>query len=181
MLLLLTGARRGEVLGMRWDQTSFQRVVWTKPASSTKQKKSHTVPLTAPAMQILSVIREAAEAGPPVYHPDTCPWVFPSRKGNQPIGDIKHAWTTLRKAAEIDGLRVHDLRHAFGTYLASSGLALPIIGRLLGHSQAATTNRYVHAELDPLRAAADRVAARIEAAKGGEPAEVVPLAPHRSA
>jgi integrase len=177
MLLLLTGARRGEVLGMQWDQISFEREVWTKPASTTKQKKSHAVPLTAPVMQILSTIREVAEAGPSVYCPDTCPWVFPSRQGNRPVGDIKHAWTTLRKAAEIEGLRVHDLRHAFGTYLASSGLALPIIGRLLGHSQTATTNRYVHAELDPMRAAADKVAARITAAQGGEQAEVVPLTP----
>jgi integrase len=186
-LLLLSGARVGEVKAMRWDQISFERQLWVKPASATKQKRSHHVPLSPPAIEILLRIYETAKTGPDRFSPDNgCMWVFPNRASGKhrpgtaqqdvkPLGDIKNSWATICKNADVKNIRIHDLRHAYGTYLASSGLSLPIIGRLLGHSQAATTDRYVHAQMDPLRLAADRVAARVEAAKGAATAEIVKL------
>ena len=174
-LQLMTGSRIGEVLAMRWEQLSFQRAVWTKPASATKQKSLHAPPFSAPVLQLLSEIREAAEGGPRAYRPSECPWVFPNRRGDGHLGSIKNSWATICKAAQLTNLRSHDLRHAFATYLVSSGVSLFVVGKLLGHRQPQTTARYSHAELDPLRAAADKVAARIEAAKGGgKSAEVVP-------
>jgi integrase len=158
-LLLLTGSRRGEVLGATWDQFDLEAGVWTKPAASTKQKKLHRVPLSAPARQLLSEMKEAARADV----------LFP---GQQP--DLKRFWEAICKAADIKGARMHDLRHSYASYLASAGMSLPIIGALLGHTQASTTQRYAHLLDDPLRAATERVGAMMAGA--GKPrAEVVTM------
>jgi integrase len=174
-LLLLTGARRSEVLTMRWDQLDLANGVWTKPASATKQARLHRIPLSAPARQVLMEIRQAAEAKAEKYHRDPSPWVFSTRYGGGPLTDIKRVWAAICRTAGITDLHLHDLRHAYATFLASAGLSLPIIGRLLGHTQAATTNRYAHLMDDPLRAATDRVGAIVTAAKTGRTGEVVPL------
>jgi integrase len=92
-----------------------------------------------------------------------CDWLFPARQGHRT--DIKDAWEVLRKAAEIPDARTHDLRHTYASVLASSGLSLPIIGQLLGHTTAQTLD-------DPLRAATERAAAVITGAK---PTEIVRL------
>jgi len=176
-LLLLTGARRSEVLRMRWEQLDLANGVWTKPASATKQARLHRIPLSAPACQVLVEIKQAAEEKAAKYHRDLSPWVFPARYGGGPLGDVKHVWAGICRTAGITDLHLHDLRHAYATFLASAGLSLPIIGRLLGHSQPGTTNRYSHLQLDPLRAATDRVGAIVEAAKTGYQGDVVPLAP----
>jgi integrase len=176
-LLLLTGARRSEVLRMRWDQLDLTNGIWTKPASATKQARLHRIPLSPPARQVLVEIEQAASATAAKYRRDPSPWVFSARGGHEPIGDIKHGWAAICRTAGISDLHLHDLRHAYATFLASAGLSLPIIGRLLGHSQAATTNRYSHLQLDPLRAATDRVGAIVSAAKTGYQGDVVPLPP----
>lgn len=170
-LLLLTGARRGEVLGATWDQFDLAGGVWTKPSSHTKQKREHRVPLSAPVRQLLSEMRAAAEPQPSLY-------LFPSRSGKGPVGDIKSSWATLCKAADIRGVRPHDLRHTYASLLASAGLSLPVIGALLGHTQAATTSRYMHLFDDLLRAATERVAALVLPDKV-ERAEPIPLHPRR--
>jgi site-specific recombinase XerD len=82
---------------------------------------------------------------------------------------------SICELAEIEGVRVHDLRHTYAAQLASAGLSLPIIGALLGHTQAATTQRYAHLMDDPLREATERVGAIISGADGGERAEVIDL------
>jgi len=173
-LLLLTGARRGETLSATWAQFDLDRGVWTKPSASTKQAKEHRVPLSAPALAVLAELRADAE-------PD-CVYVFPGKrtvgaKGSvtwAPLTEIKRAWASVTRAAGIDGVRVHDLRHTYASILASSGLSLPIIGRLLGHTQAATTHRYAHLADDPLRAATEAAGAFVSSA--GKPvADVVQL------
>ena len=99
--------------------------------------------------------------------------LFPGA-GNRPIREIKKSWASVCKVAGIADARIHDLRHTFASVLASSGLSLPIIGQLLGHTQAATTHRYAHLLDDPLRAATERAGAVITGA--GKPAsEVVEL------
>lgn len=163
-LLLLTGARRGEVLGATWDQFDLAAGAWTKPASATKQKKLHRVPLSAPALQLLAEMKTKT-AGLTL---------FPGRGEAETQGDIKNFWASICRVAGIEGVRIHDLRHSYASYLASAGMSLPVIGQLLGHSSPITTHRYAHLLDDPLRQATERVGALVTGA--GKPgAEVVQL------
>jgi integrase len=84
-------------------------------------------------------------------------------------------WRAIRKQAGLDNVRLHDLRHAFASVAAGSGMGLPIIGKMLGHTQAQTTQRYAHLAADPVKAAAASVAGTIAAAMSGKPAEVLPM------
>lgn len=167
-LLLLTGARRGEVLGATWDQFDLVDGIWVKPAATTKQGKLHRIPLSAPARQLLSEMK--AQAIGPV--------LFSGRAGKTQQTDLKRFWASVCKAADIKGVRVHDLRHSYASYLASAGLSLPVIGALLGHSSPVTTQRYAHLLDDPLRQATERVGAMVASA-GKTGAEVVPLVGER--
>jgi integrase len=161
-LLLLTGARRGELLAAKWADIDLDGEVWIKPGATTKQRTEHRVPLSAVACQLLAKMRGQADTE----------WLFPARGGGH-RPHINGAWIELRKAAKIPDARLHDLRHTYATALASSGLGLPVIGALLGHTTAQTTLRYSHLMDDPLRAATERAAAVLSGAK---PAEVLPLA-----
>jgi integrase len=161
-LLLLTGARRGEILSAQWGDIDLTAGTWTKQASTTKQKQHHQVPLSAPARQILTRLREKNP---------TSPYVFAGRNG--PLkGNIKRHWKRVCAAAGISGLRIHDLRHSYASQLASAGVGLHVIGQLLGHSQVSTTHRYAHLFDDPLRSATEKVGAVIA---GKASAKVVPL------
>ena len=103
--------------------------------------------------------------------------VFPGRKDGTPRDGLDRPWASIRKAAGLDGLRIHDLRHSFASIGAGGGLGLPIIGKLLGHSQAATTQRYAHLANDPVRAGVEMIGATIEAAMNRKPsAEIVSIA-----
>jgi integrase len=161
-LLLLSGARRGEVRAMKWADVDLEKGVWTKPASTTKQKSDHVVPLSAPARQLLSEIY-AAQRGA------RSEWVFPSTRGDGHVIELQLDWVKLCKAAGIVGLRTHDLRHSFASQLASGGASLPLIGALLGHSNPKTTDRYAHLFDDPLRQAVERVGAIHSGAPAVEP------------
>src|SRR5690606_361894 len=98
-------------------------------------------------------------------------------KEEKPRADLKRPWTLVTKRAGLEGLRIHDLRHSFASFGAGGGMGLPIIGKLLGHSQAATTQRYAHLDADPLRKASDAIGNTIAAAMGETKGngEVVPL------
>jgi integrase len=146
-LLLLTGARRGEVLGATWDQFDLEKGVWTKPSSHTKQKRMHRVPLSMPARQLLVDMKAVAAV--------ESAFLFPARRGH--LDDLKGPWRTICAQAGLHGVRVHDLRHSFASILVSAGLTLPVIGALLGHTQPGTTQRYAHLFDDPLRQATERV------------------------
>ena len=174
-LLLLTGARRGEVLSATWSQFDLVAGVWVKPAASTKQGKLHRVPLSAPAITLLMEMRREADAHAAMLRPGAQPnpYLFPGMAG-KPLQEVKRFWAAVTKAADLENVRIHDLRHTYASILASAGLSLPIIGALLGHTQAATTHRYSHLMDDPLRAATERVGAIV----GGVDrpgAEVLPL------
>jgi integrase len=166
-LLLLTGARRGEVLAMRWADLDLTAGKWIKPGSTTKQRTEHEVPLSDPARQLLGELRDAQTAKSKAL-PE---FVFPGNGDAKHIVNVKRAWASLCKAAGISGLRIHDLRHSFASQLASSGASLPLIGALLGHSNPTTTHRYAHLFDDPQRAAVERVGAVIAAAGNGKPAK----------
>jgi integrase len=158
-LLLLTGARSGEVRAARWEDFDLTTGVWTKPGSTTKQKTLHRVPLSAPARQLLSEILEARGD-------DGSPYIFPYNGSYR--HELKREWAAICKAAGIEGARIHDLRHSYASILASSGLSLPVIGALLGHTQPSTTQRYAHLFDDPLRAATERVGAIVMGRPKGE-------------
>lgn len=182
-LLLLTGARRSEVFNMRWDQLDLVAGRWTKPPAATKQKQMHRVPLSDVTRQILIDIKTAAEAKAERIGRSMSQWVFPAapqrrrdrRREDLPISDIKTSWQTLLRAAEIEDLHLHDLRHAYASYLVSSGSNLPLVGQLLGHTQPSTTQRYAHVLEDPQRQATERVAAWLTSIETGQSADVMPL------
>jgi len=164
-LLLLTGARRGEVLSMRWEHLNLGLGIWKKPPSGTKQNEPHEVPLSAPARMLLAERYVDGATG----------FVFPGvgRRGHRAV--VFRAWQRLCKAAGICELRLHDLRHQFASELVSSGASLPLIGSLLGHRSPTTTNRYSHLYTDVQRAAVERVGSVITAAGKPAPAPLVKL------
>jgi integrase len=164
-MLLLTGARRGEVLAMRWADVDLEAGKWTKPGSTTKQRTEHEVPLSAPVRQLLAELRDAQSAKSKAL-PE---FVFPGNGDSGHVVAVKRAWASLCKAAGISGLRIHDLRHSFASQLVSGGASLPLIGALLGHSNPTTTHRYAHLFDDPQRVAVERVGAVITAAGNGKP------------
>ncbi len=166
-LMILTGARRSEVLSATWDQFDLDRKRWTKPSHHTKQKKTEHVPLSAQALALLSAVKAEADA--------ECPYLFPGNAPDKPLGDIKHFWQRVCREAGIEGVRVHDLRHTYASSLVSRGVSLHIVGRLLGHTQPQTTARYAHLDDDALRAATDSFGSAVEGAARARKAEVVPL------
>lgn len=174
-LLLLTGARRSEVLGADWTQIDFEVGAWTKPGSTTKQKKMHRTPLSASALQLLAEMKAAADRRARAKLPPER-FLFPGKDG-KPQTDIKRFWASICATAGIAGLRLHDLRHSYASMLVSSGLSLPIIGSLLGHSNPATTQRYAHLADAALRAATERVGAIVTdaAATASAGGEVIPI------
>lgn len=154
--LLATGARRGEVANMKWADVDLKDGVWTKPI--TKTGRSHRVALNAPALEIIA------------RQPRTCEHVFASKNG-QRLYDVKDTWTAIRKAAGIEDVHLHDLRHSAAALLASDGLSLKIIGELLGHADAGSTARYSHVDLRAQRAASDHLGRRLMAIEKAEPKE----------
>jgi site-specific recombinase XerD len=160
-LLLLTGARRGEVLSAKWDHFDLQTGVWTKPGATNKRKTTHVVPLSPAAMAIIAGRKQAESE-----------FLFPGRHGAGHRVEVKNNWRRVCKAAMIAGLRIHDLRHSYASIAASSGVSLHAIGGLLGHTQASTTHKYAHLFDDHLREATTRVGSVIT---GGKSAKVVPL------
>ncbi len=166
-LLLLTGARRGEMMRATWDQFDLEAGIWIKPSAHTKQKKEHRIPLSAPALQLLSDMK--VKAG-------STPLVFPGRVPGEPLTDMKNLWAGVCKKAEIRDCRIHDLRHTYASILASAGMSLPVIGALLGHTQPNTTARYSHLFDDPLREATERVGALVSAVGTDKSREIVSLA-----
>lgn len=148
-LLMLTGARRGEVLNAQWEQFDLEHAVWTKPAATTKQRRLHRTPISGAAVALLRSIRSTV--------PNDCPWVFPGYAKGKPVHEVKRFWHKIRTQAGVPDVRIHDLRHTFASLLVSGGMSLPMIGRLLGHTQVQTTHRYAHLFDDPLRVGLQQV------------------------
>jgi len=167
--ILLTGARKSEVLQMRWDQLDLNNGVWMKPATMTKQRRTHRAILNGPVIALLKK-RQLETTGE---------YVFPGRTG-KPLTKVRQTWLAACREAGLmkDGkptLTLHDLRHSYASILAASGFNLKIIGDLLGHSNPTTTNRYAHLIDEVQRTAADRVGEIIESSSNGEKADVVPI------
>lgn len=152
-LQLLTGARIGEILTAQWTEFDLDRGVWTKPSHHTKQKRREHLPLSTAACSLLAEMKATLCA--------TSPWLCPGRSPDRPYKDLKAFWRSVTKAAGLTDYRIHDNRHTHASHLVSSGLSLPIVGRLLGHTNPSTTQRYAHLADDPLREAAEVMAQKI--------------------
>jgi integrase len=152
-LLIYTGARKHEALTARWEDFDLATGRWTKPSHHTKQKRMETLPLSRVALWLLRRMHRAAGA-------PASGWLFPGRKADAHQEDLKAAWGEIRRLGGLEGVRIHDLRHTFASHLVSKGQSLVIVGKLLGHTQAATTLRYAHLADSALREAANRFGRR---------------------
>jgi integrase len=165
-LLLLTGCRLPEILHLKWEQVDLERGLLLLADSKTGRK---TVILNAPALAVLTGLDRLG------------PYVVPGDDPEKPRADLKRPWEAVGRRAGLEGVRLHDLRHTYASFGAGGGLGLPIIGKLLGHTQASTTQRYAHLDADPLRRASEAIGGRIAAALEGKRAgSVVRLKDTRS-
>jgi integrase len=163
-LLLLTGCRLMEILSLEWRFIDYSNATLNLPDSKSGKK---TVYLAAPALAVL--------AGMPRL--DNNPYVITGAKQGAHLVNMEKPWGRIRKQAGLEDVRLHDLRHTFASVGAGAGLSLPMIGKLLGHTQAQTTARYAHLAADPIKQAASMVADTIAGAMRGQSAEVIPLRP----
>lgn len=151
-LLLLTGARRRELLDARWEHMSVEQRHWLIPDSKTG--KARYVPLSQAALDVIAALPRFAG----------CPWLVPNPNTRQPFTCIKHPWDTARKAAGLPSLRIHDLRHSAASFMVNSGVNLYAVGRILGHADHQSTMRYAHLSDDTLLAAVEAGAAKMQLA-----------------
>lgn len=147
-LLIFTGARVGEILGLKWEWVDHERGCARLPDSKTGPK---TLALPPQALAILADI----------IHVDDNPYVIVGGSPSGRLINLEKPWRAIRNAAGLDDLRLHDLRHNFASVGAASGMGLYIIGKVLGHSQESTTARYAHLAFDPVREAASKIAQEI--------------------
>jgi integrase len=150
-LLIFTGARLREILHLKWDEIDFERGLLLLPTSKTGRK---TIVLNAPALAILNGLPRSGE------------YVIAGAASDKSRSDLKKPWKAVAKRAALTGVRIHDLRHTHASVGAGAGLGLPIIGKLLGHTQSATTQRYAHLDNDPLKRASEHIGSRLAAAMG---------------
>jgi integrase len=145
-LTMVTGCRKGEALTSKWSDFDLDlaRRTWTKPSHHTKQKRTEYVPLSDQALTLLDGLPRKGE------------YVFPGRTKDEHLADVKGPWAKVCEMSKLTDVRIHDLRHSFASHLVSSGVSLPIVGKLLGHTQPQTTARYAHLADNPLREAANR-------------------------
>lgn len=148
--LLLSGCRKGEPLSLKWAEIDFEFGCLQLADSKTGQK---IVPLGIAALKILSGI-------PRMINND---YVFPGQNKGKPLVGLPKIWNRIKARANLNDVRLHDLRHSFATTGASTGLSLPVIGKLLGHSDPKTTARYAHIADSPAKIAANQISATIEA------------------
>jgi integrase len=149
-LLLLTGARHSEILTLKWDWVDFDNACIHLPDSKTGAK---TIYLNAPALEVLASLPRMEDN----------PHIICGEKEGAHLVNLQKAWKRIRGAANLEDVRIHDLRHSFASVAVAGGMSLPLIGALLGHSQPATTARYAHLSSDPLRTASEVVGRRIAA------------------
>ena len=164
-LLIMTGCRKSEVLNLQWQNVDFERSCFRLPDSKTGAK---IVPIGAAVLKLLEGLPRIKDN----------PYVLPGEKPESHFVGLPRVWEKIRANAELDNVRLHDLRHSFASVGAAGGDSLLMIGKLLGHRDSSTTARYAHLADDPLRATADRISNKIAAAMKTDTvgAEIVELA-----
>ncbi len=147
-LLLFTGARVRELLDARWEHVDVERRLWLIPTSKTG--KSRHVPLSSAAAAVIESLPRLKD----------CPWLIPNPDTGKPFVSIKHGWQAARDAAGLNGLRLHDLRHASASFMIAAGIDLFAVGKVLGHASVQSTQRYSHLANATLLAAVEAGAAK---------------------
>ena len=148
-MLILTGARKREVLDSKWQDFDLARRQWRIPM--TKAGKPRHVPLSDGVLQLLATIPRNKD----------CQWVFANPKSLKPYVSFFCSWNTARKQAGLADVRIHDLRHSFASFLVNAGRSLYEVQKILGHTQVKTTQRYAHLSQDTLQEAANQVSKAI--------------------
>ena len=158
-LALYTGARKGNILSMRWDKISFESKTWSIPSRSSipsqgsKNGTPVVIPLHDPSIKILTRRKENSNSE----------WVFPSSSSKSGhIEEVKGAWKKLCKSCNMKDLKIHDLRHTLASWMAIKGENLGVISKVLGHKRIASTMRYAHLNLDSLKSAIERTLEGVE-------------------
>ncbi|MHB1934590.1 MAG: tyrosine-type recombinase/integrase [Leptospirillum sp.] len=146
LLSLFTGARKSNVLSMRWKDIDFERNVWKIPGELSKNGDPMQIPLGPDVLDILR--RRRAET--------SSVFVLPGDGRTGHYTTPRHAWETLLKRAKLEDLRIHDLRRSMGSWMTIGGASLPIVGKALGHKTSQATSIYARLNLDPVRAAMDQ-------------------------
>jgi integrase len=152
---MLTGCRLGEIMTLKWAYVDIKARELRLPDSKTRAKIVH---FGKTAADVLKGIKKL----------DDNPYVITGKKQGGRLTDLQHPWRRIRAKAGLDDVRIHDLRHSYASGALALGEGLPMIGKLLGHTQVQTTARYAHLANDPVRMAAGRVSDTIGAAMLGK-------------
>ena len=160
-MLILTGARKREVLDARWQDFDFERRLWRIP--TTKAGKPRHVPLSDGVLSLLTTMPKNLKSD----------YVFANPETNKPYVSIFCSWNTARIKAGLSDVRVHDLRHSFASLLINSGRSLYEVQKLLGHTQIKTTQRYAHLAPETLLAASNAATQAVGSVMGVMPNRVV--------
>jgi integrase len=150
---MLTGARLSEILTLEWQFVDLERSLLFLPDSKTGEK---VITLNSQAVALLKDLPRLANN----------PFVLPGQRHGQHLINIRLPWLEICKRAKVRNVRIHDLRHSFASVAGASGGSLPLIGKLLGHSQAQTTSRYVHVAGNPVTELAENTGRTIATALG---------------
>ena len=149
-LLMLTGCRKNEIVKLKWKDVDIDAGEIRIPDGKTGAR---LVPLSPAAAEVLSGLPRKAKR----------PWVILGMRSGRHLGDLQPAWERIRERAGLEDVRIHDLRHSFASRALALGESLPMIGKLLGHTQVQTTARYAHLQRDSIKASASRIADSIGA------------------
>lgn len=149
-LLILTGARKSELLHAEWQHIDLERRSWKLPM--TKNGKGRHVPLSQPAMDIINQLPKFAG----------CPYLLPNPKTLKPYSDIKRGWEAARKLAGLEDVHLHDLRHTAASWMVGAGIDIYTVGKIIGHSSIVSTQRYAHLADDKLMAAVSAGASKLD-------------------
>ena len=165
---MLTGCRPIEAMKAQWEEFDKEPGYWIKPSAHVKQRKVHKLPLSPAAIELVDRLRKRRKGK----------WVFPGDKPGAHLAVLWRVWEFVRKETGLGkDARIYDLRHTYACVGAGGGLSLLVIGRLLGHTQPRTTQRYAHLGDDPLKEAANKIG---NAIAGKDSAAIVPLRGQRS-
>ena len=148
-LLMLTGCRLSEIQKLQWEHVDLEAGELHLPDTKTGGR---AVPLAPSAVRLLESLPRD----------DDNPWVISGKKPGSHLTDLQHPWRRIRERAELDDVRIHDLRHSFASRALALGEGLPMIGKLLGHTQVQTTARYAHLARDTVKASAARIGDSID-------------------
>lgn len=160
-LLMLTGARLNEILGLKWSQVDKDRgVIRIENHKTSGKKGAKELPINSAVAAVLEDLEKL-----PTRELKGV-WVIQGHKHGEHLVNLQRPWSRIRKAAKCPDVRIHDLRHTFASFGVMAGLSLPEVGSLLGHSQPSVTNRYAHLDTDPRLQASEKTSAAIAAALG---------------